>query len=150
MIFAFVLLMSLDFLHVLAQICLQEPSELRVKCPLQSSKEELLELCKTYGVVTKCRMRKEDAVAMAVVQMATAQQAALAFRALGAPAKHVLQIDFASAEPHRSSCSQNVYVKGLPLGMPELQLRQVFSKYGKVLRLKALRMESKERVVGKC
>lgn len=103
------------------------------------------EIFKPYGVVKRCRILSPPAKALdmaALVQMATVEQASHAMEALdGRPPRglHEMHIHFAEKEVnHIENLSNNIYVKGLPLGIPDFQLRAVFSKYGKVVRLKVM------------
>eukprot|EP00435_Cladocopium_sp_Y103_P037228 s1133_g9.t2 len=113
--------------------------------PLDFTKEDLEEIFKPYGVVKRCRILSPPAKALdmaALVQMATVEQASHAMEALdGRPPRglHEMHIHFAEKEVnHIENLSNNIYVKGLPLGIPDFQLRAVFSKYGKVVRLKVM------------
>lgn len=113
--------------------------------PLDYTKEDLEEIFKPYGVVKRCRILSPPAKALdmaALVQMATVEQASHAMEALdGRPPRglHEMHIHFAEKEVnHIENLSNNIYVKGLPLGIPDFQLRAVFSKYGKVVRLKVM------------
>ncbi|CAJ1434208.1 unnamed protein product [Effrenium voratum] len=111
--------------------------------PLDFTQERLEHLFGGFGTVRRCRMLPPPATAehcAALVQMASSREAASALEALdGTVHGYEMQIRFAEKETQRPEhLSDNIYVKGLPLGTPEFVLRSVFQKFGTVMRLKVM------------
>ena len=112
--------------------------------PLDYTKEDLEQIFEPYGIIKRCKILPPPAKAQdmaALVQMSNVEQASHAIEALDgqAPRVYGMHIHFAEKEVnHIENLSNNIYVKGLPLGIPDFQLRAVFSKFGKVVRLKVM------------
>lgn len=112
------------------------------------------ELCKAfspYGVVTACRVFAGNGRTCALVKMENVDQAAqvvMAWRSSEWTVKFA-EADMGSkkaAGPKANKSRElkkipcdNLYVKGLPPGITEAELRSTFSKAGKVLEMKIMR-----------
>jgi len=114
------------------------------------SQEDLHELFSSCGTVRRCRLLDTPAKhsapdAVALVQMASPQEAAMAIETLSGrvPSGMGPQMTIRFAAPKAETVSEdvatdNVYAKGLPLGTPDYLLRPVFAQFGTVVRLKVL------------
>jgi RNA recognition motif-containing protein len=125
--------------------------------PLNTTTEQLQEMFCKMGTVRQCRLLQSTGFqtnqmdAVALVRMGNTQEAQEAIQMLNGRVPDGIGppmfIRYAEPKPEAESKtipSDNLYVKGLPLGTPDFLLRAVFAQYGRVVRLRILEPRANE------
>lgn len=124
--------------------------------PLSTTTEQLQALFGRAGTVRRCRVLQSAGTyatldSAALVQMASGPEAQEAIDLLNGhvpdmagPLMVIRYAEPKAAVEIKTVPSDNLYVKGLPLGTPDFLLRAVFVQFGTVVRLKVLEPRGNE------